>query len=147
MSYYWSPMSEEEMKKIEGHYEDKDGRPALLVRLHGKTYFFEPFKAVEIPGTITAQARFKQFSAKWGKNIRRIVPGSDEESRWVKYRETGSVDGAPSTVKIKVVVPPKHVLTRLNKDDLFDMAEAAGVELNPALTKDELVVAIDGIRG
>ena len=145
MPFYWSPINAEEMKKIKGHYADEDGKPALPVRMHGKTYFFEPFTAIEIPGTRASTARFKQFSAKWGNNIKRIVPGTDEEARGVRYRETGSTEGVPAT-KVRVVVPPKHVLTRLNKDDLHDMAEAASVELNPDLTKDELVAAIDNFR-
>ena len=47
---------------------------------------------------------------------------------------------------MKVILPSKRVLERLNKDDLHELAECAGMELNPALTKIELVEALEKVR-
>ena len=149
MPFYWAPIDSDEMKGIPGHVKDKDGNPALPVKCHGQTYFFIPYEAQEIHQR--SGKRFKRFAAAWDGKVREIKPGTQEEADWVAHRgDKGTRVSVrrPSTPKpeVKVILPSKRVLERLNKDDLHELAECAGMELNPALTKIELVEALEKVR-
>ena len=143
---YWSPIDADDMKKIPGSVVNKDDKPAIPVKVHGKTYYFTPYEAIDIPHV--SDTRFKQLSARWGTSIKEIVRGSEEEKLWVDYRASGKITTAEDKpeVIIKAVFPSKKVLERLNKDDLFEIAECAGLELNPATSKDDLVMALEAAR-
>lgn len=147
MSFYWAPIEADEMKGMKGHVLNKDDKPALPVKVHGKTYYFSPFEAIEIPAA--SDVRFNSFKGRWGKTIKEIVRGSEEEMNWIEYRKKGKItakEDKPEVI-IKAVYPSKKVLDRLNKDDLHEIAECAGLEVNPGLSKEALVATLEAARG
>lgn len=143
---FWAPIDADKMKEIPGHVLNKDEKPALPVKVHGKTYYFPPFEAVDVP--YGSAPRFRRLKTKWGGLVTEIVRGSKEEQKWINYRANGTIKTEPNKpeVVIKAVFPSKKVLDRLNKDDLHEIAECAGLDVNPGLSKDDLVAALEAAR-